>query len=150
MRWRRRESVPRSTKRRSARAGTCATANAAPGPVRDGRVRQVSAFETLEHLPPEAVPQALRELRRMTRKYVIATIPSFGPNANGPGGWFEVKVRPSGSTTTASLGDGYDGPVAYDDLSRDTDGAPVEGHLTVASFGWWTRQFERSGSCEAA
>ena len=44
-----------------------------------------------------------------------------------------------------SLGDDYEGPVAYDDLYRDADGAPVEGHLTIASFGWWTRQFEDAG-----
>ena len=24
-------------------------------------------------------------------------------------------------------------------------GAPIEGHLTIASFGWWTRQFEAAG-----
>ena len=34
----------------------------------------VSLFETLEHLPPEVIPRALREVRRMTKKYVIATI----------------------------------------------------------------------------
>jgi hypothetical protein len=35
--------------------------------------------------------------------------------------------------------------VAYDDLYRDDDGAPVQGHLTIASFAWWTRQFEAAG-----
>jgi hypothetical protein len=105
----------------------------------------VSLFETLEHLPPEVVPRALREIRRMTTGYVIATIPSFGPNANGPGGWFDVKVRPERLDHYRSLGDDYEGPVAYDDLYRDDDGAPVEGHLTIASFGWWTRQFEAAG-----
>jgi hypothetical protein len=81
----------------------------------------------------------------MTTKYALATIPSFGPNPNGPGGWFDVKVRPERLDHYRALGDGYDGPVAYDDLYRDGDGAPVEGHLTIASFAWWTRQFEAAG-----
>ena len=81
----------------------------------------------------------------MTTKYVIATIPSFGPNHNGPGGWFDVKVRPERLDYYRSLGDGYDGPVEYDDLYRDEDDAPIEGHLTIASFAWWTRQFEAAG-----
>ena len=110
-----------------------------------GAFEAVSLFETLEHLPPEVVPRALREVRRMTTKYVIATIPSFGPNPNGPGGWFDVKVRPERLDHYRSLGDEYDGPVAYDDLYRDDDGAPIEGHLTIASFAWWTRQFEAVG-----
>ena len=117
-----------------------------------GAFEGVSLFETLEHLPPEVVPRALREVRRMTTKYVIATIPSFGPNPNGPGGWFDVKVRPERLDHYRSLGDEYDGPVAYDDLYRDDDGAPIEGHLTIASFAWWTRQFEagfvRDGAVE--
>jgi len=110
-----------------------------------GAFEGVTLFETLEHLPPEAVPQALREVRRMATKYVIATIPSFGPNANGPGGWFDVKVRPERLDHYRALGPGYDGPVEYDDLYRDPTGAPIEGHLTIASFAWWTRQFEAAG-----
>jgi len=110
-----------------------------------GAFEGVSLFETLEHLPPEMVPRALREVRRVTTKYVIATIPSFGPNPNGPGGWFDVKVRPERLDHYRSLGDGFDGPVAYDDLYRDHDGAPIEGHLTIASFAWWTRAFETAG-----
>jgi SAM-dependent methyltransferase len=110
-----------------------------------GAFEGVTLFETLEHLPPESIPRALREVRRMTTKYVIATIPSFGPNLYGPGGWFDVKVRPERLDYYRSLGDGYDGPVAYEDLYRDAQGEPVEGHLTIASFAWWTRQFEAAG-----
>ena len=40
-----------------------------------GAFEGVSLFETLEHLPPEVVPRALREVRRMTTKYVIAHDP---------------------------------------------------------------------------
>ncbi|MGQ0824002.1 MAG: class I SAM-dependent methyltransferase [Actinomycetota bacterium] len=114
-------------------------------PVKDGAYQLVSAFETLEHLPPEVVPKALAELRRVTSGYLVATIPSFGPNEHGPGGWFDVKVRPERLEHYRALGDAYEGPVEYDDLYRDEQGAPIEGHLTIASFGWWTTRFAEAG-----
>src|SRR5205814_4046776 len=89
----------------------------------------VTVLETLEHLPPDAIPRALRELRRVTRGYVVATIPSFGPNPYGPGGWFQVKVRVERVPHYESLGPDFEGPVAYGDLYRDARGEPVEGHL---------------------
>lgn len=105
----------------------------------------VTALEVLEHLPPDAVPRALRELRRVTRGYVVATIPSFGPNSNGPGGWFQVKVRDDRVADYEAKGPAFEGPVAFDDLYRDAEGQPIEGHLTIASFGWWTRMFADAG-----
>lgn len=114
-------------------------------PVADGQYDLVTALETLEHLPPDIVPAALAELRRVTSGYLVATIPSFGPNEHGPGGWFDVKVRPERLDHYRSLGLEYDGPVPFDDLYRDARGEPIEGHLTIASFRWWTRQFEAAG-----
>ncbi len=37
----------------------------------------VLAFQVLEHLPWDNVPQALKELNRVTKKYVIISIPYF-------------------------------------------------------------------------
>ncbi len=54
----------------------------------------VSVLETLEHLPPDQVPQAIAELRRVCGGFLYATIPSFGPNGGpGPDGFFDNKVR---------------------------------------------------------
>lgn len=114
-------------------------------PYEDRAFDVVSAFETLEHLPPTAVPHAIAELARVSRGYVIATIPSFGPNPPLPSGWFNAKVRPERFDYYRSLPESYDGPVPYDDLLRDANGAPIEGHLTIASFAWWARQFEAAG-----
>lgn len=114
-------------------------------PVADASVELVCALETLEHLPPADVPRALAELRRICSGCIVATIPSFGPNAHGPDGWFNGKVLHSRLAYYESLGPSYDGPVPYDDLARDAEGEPVEGHLTIASFSWWTAQFERVG-----
>jgi SAM-dependent methyltransferase len=106
----------------------------------------VSALETLEHLPPGRVPGAVVELRRVCRGFVYATIPSFGENNGaGPAGHFDGKVRPERLAHYQGLATAFDGPVPYDDLARDAGGEPVEGHLTIASFGWWTARFRDAG-----
>jgi SAM-dependent methyltransferase len=114
-------------------------------PYRDGEFELLTCLETLEHMKPDMIPTVLTELRRITSKYLVCTIPSFGPNANGPGGWFDVKVRPEKMQEYIDKGDDYAGPVPYDDLYRDARGEPIEGHLTIASFDWWTEQFEKAG-----
>ena len=114
-------------------------------PYDDGAFDLVTALETLEHLPPDEIPRAVAELRRITRGWILVTIPSFGPNEHGPGGWLDVKVRPERLDHYRSLGPDYDGPVPYDDIYRDVTGEPIEGHLTMASFRWWTGVFEQAG-----
>jgi Methyltransferase domain len=114
-------------------------------PFDDATFDAVTALETLEHLPPESIPAAIGELRRVCRGYLLATIPSFGPNENGPGGWYNGKVRDARLAHYQQLPDSYEGPVPFDDLECDTEGNPIEGHLTIASFGWWTKQFEAAG-----
>lgn len=114
-------------------------------PYADGAFDVVAVLETLEHLPPEQVPKAVAQLARITRAWVMATIPSFGPNANGPGGWLNTKARNERVDELLALGPDYRGPLAYDDLYRDADGEPIEGHLTIASFAWWTEQFAAAG-----
>ena len=106
----------------------------------------LSVLETLEHLPPERVPAALAELRRVSAGYVYATIPSFGPNNDaGPAGHLEGKVQPDRLDRYRALPGDYDGPVPFDDLARDSAGEPIEGHLTMASFRWWTARFADAG-----
>jgi hypothetical protein len=119
-------------------------------PFGDGAFGVVAAFETLEHLAPDAVPHAIAELRRVTSGFLVATIPSFGSNPNGPGGWLNAKVPDARLDVYQSQGDAFDGPVPYEDLMRDETGQPVEGHLTVASFRWWTQRFTEAGFVRCA
>ncbi|GAC1537656.1 MAG: hypothetical protein NVS3B12_21890 [Acidimicrobiales bacterium] len=111
----------------------------------------VTALETLEHLPPDEVPGAVSEIARVAGKWVLCTIPSFGPNRNGPGGWFQVKARDDRVAHYESLGPAYQGPLPHDDIYRDATGEPIEGHLTMASFEWWTERFAQAGMvrCDA-
>lgn len=111
----------------------------------DGAYDLVCALEVLEHLPPDDVPAALAELRRVAGGVVYATIPSFGPNPAGPAGHLEGKVRAERLAHYRSLGADWPGPVPYEDLAVDAEGVPVEGHLTIASFGWWTDRFAEAG-----
>jgi SAM-dependent methyltransferase len=105
----------------------------------------VTALEILEHLPPDQVPEALAEIHRVCGGYLYATIPSFGVNRSGTTGHFEGKVRPERLDHYRRLGPEYMGPVPEEDLAVDAEGNLVEGHLTIASFEWWTEQFERVG-----
>lgn len=114
-------------------------------PWEDGRFDLVSVLEVLEHIPPPQVPGALRELRRVCSGFVYATIPSFGPNGDGPPGHFEGKVRPERVAHYQQLGPDFLGPVPEEDLARDSEGHPVEGHVSIAAFAWWTRRFADAG-----
>ncbi len=114
-------------------------------PWSDGEFDLVTVLETLEHLPPDRVPVALAELRRVCGAYLYATIPSFGVNASGPDGHFEGKVLPERVEAYRARDDTYQGPVPGADLAVDADGQPVEGHLTIASFSWWTDRFAEAG-----
>lgn len=112
----------------------------------DSSFELVSVLETLEHLPPEDVTAALAELARVCDGFVYATIPSFGMNdGGGPDGILEGKVRDEHLDRYRSLGADYLGPVPFEDLFRDARGDPVEGHLTVAAYRWWTAQFSAAG-----
>lgn len=114
-------------------------------PYRDGEFSLVTTLEILEHLEPARVPAALAELRRVCGALVYATIPSFGRNVSGPAGHYEGKVRPERLEYYRSLGPGFGGPVPVEDLAVDAEGHPIEGHLTIASFEWWTARFDEAG-----
>ena len=114
-------------------------------PFADGQFELVSTLEILEHLPPADVPQALREIRRVCAGVVYATIPSFGRNASGPNGHYEGKVRPERLGHYNELGLEFVGPLPEADLEVDAQGGPIEGHLSIASFGWWTDRFAEAG-----
>ncbi len=116
----------------------------------DGAFELVTTLEILEHLPPDRVRRALAELSRVCGGHLYATIPSFGPNRSGPDGHFEGKVRPDRVDHYRGLGPGYGGPVPEADLALDAEGRPVEGHLTIASFEWWTEQFAEAGFTRCA
>jgi hypothetical protein len=111
----------------------------------------VTCFETLEHLPPELSAHAVSELARVSRGYVVASIPSFGPRPPLPSGWFDGKMRDGAAQAKyAGLGADYDGPIPVEDLAVDSAGQPLEGHITIASFRRWRGVFEKAGLVRCA
>ena len=101
--------------------------------------------ETLEHLPPERVGVALAELYRVTADKLWVTAPSMGQNDFGPpDGWPQGKIR---ETSLPRYLDNphHPDPALPADLMLDKDGFPIHGHLTMASYRWWTEQFTGCG-----
>lgn len=114
-------------------------------PFTDQEFELVTVLEVLEHVAPDDIPAALRELHRIAGGYVFATIPSFGPNAFGRDGWYDGKVRPERLAEYHAMEPSFEGPIPFDDLAVDARGEPIEGHLSIASYSWWQRAFEHAG-----
>ena len=55
-------------------------------PFEDCDFDAVTCFDCLEHLPPEGLPSALRELARVAAKVVVITVPEIQANYIGEGG----------------------------------------------------------------
>jgi len=54
-------------------------ANVIKMPLTDNSFDLILCAEVLEHLPFEEFEQCLRELKRVTKKYVVLSLPHFGP-----------------------------------------------------------------------
>ena len=98
----------------------------------------VLALDILEHLPPEKIPQALKNLAAVLTPggILFAVIPAYGPNAFGPELYalqYEEWRR------DAALG------IPFRNIPLDDRGRPHLGHLTHATVGWWEQAFRRAG-----
>ncbi|MDX6354933.1 MAG: hypothetical protein QOF98_1836, partial [Streptomyces sp.] len=96
----------------------------------------VTCMELLEHLPVPTIDRAIESLRRVTGGTLIVTTPSFGPDGdrrhglpiNEPSWWEDAREnRP------------------FRRIVVGPDGLPDCGHLTLATFRWWTERFLRHG-----
>jgi SAM-dependent methyltransferase len=109
---------------------------------RDNSFDLLVVLETLEHIPPTDIAKTLRELRRVGSQWLWASTPSMGENPYGPDGIAEGKIQ-----------DGYLGIyrdnvidlAPFKHLILDLSGMPIHGHLTIASYAWWTASFNRWG-----
>jgi len=102
----------------------------------------VLVLETLEHIPPIDIERTIGELRRVTRKWLCASIPSMGHNRYGhegtAGGKIKEKYMHLYDNCTIDFA-----PLKH--LIVDVNGIPIHGHLTIASFDWWTSLFNQHG-----
>jgi SAM-dependent methyltransferase len=91
----------------------------------------VSCLEVLEHLPPRFGMAAIRELARIARGPILVTIPSYGPNRFGPAG---LPLNDGSWLSDARAGRNFRNIVMF-------EGKPHCGHVTLATFEWWTNVF---------
>lgn len=102
----------------------------------DGAFDAVLCTEVLEHLPVAAVRQCVDELRRVARGPIVATIPSFGPNWPGRAGL---------PLDNPSWRDDARAGRRFARIVVAPDGRPHHGHLTLATYEWWTDLFAGHG-----
>ncbi len=108
----------------------------------DGHFDLVLLMETLEHIPPYDIERSISEARRICNGWILATIPSIGVNRYGPDGVASGKI-PQDYLPLYEEGDIDMAP--FEHLLLDVQGAPIHGHIIVASFDWWTEIFTRHG-----
>ncbi len=95
----------------------------------------VLCMETLEHVAPDEVPVAVAELARVSSNQVLCSIPSFGFNDYGPQG---LPILPGQRADALA-----DRP--FSEITLDEKGRPHHGHLTLATYRWWTQRFADAG-----
>ncbi len=108
----------------------------------EGSFDLVLAMELLEHIPVTDIEGVIRKLFIFTSRYVLATIPSFGPNPYGRDGWLEGKIDPG---KIPYYRDHLIDLAEIKHLVLDSQGLPQHGHVLIASYDWWTAAFTRWG-----
>lgn len=96
----------------------------------------VLCMEVLEHLPIDLVHGCIVELARVSSQTIIVTTPSFGPNWPGRAG---LPLDSPGWLADARSGR------RFSQIVLDPEGRPHHGHLTLASYAWWTALFRSHG-----
>ena len=94
------------------------------------------SFETLEHLHPQHIPRTAAEFARCARDWVVLTIPTYGDDEPGRVG---IPIEDAEHAVDAREGR------AFRKLVLDARGQPDLGHLTLATWRWWSAQFAAAG-----
>lgn len=79
----------------------------------------VSCLETMEHLHPDEIDMAIKEMKRVTTNHIFLTIPLIGGEDNHR--------------------------CNIDRLTTDRKGLPLHGHWTCATRRWWIDRFKKQG-----
>lgn len=97
------------------------------------KIDLITFTEVFEHLPVSILQQILNSLHKLYNKKLFLTIPSYGLDANFK---FGIQVN-------------NDNPSWHRDMMENIpfknivleDGIPHHGHITLASYRWWTEFF---------
>ena len=95
-------------------------------------------MEVLEHLPLSVINKALTDFSSICKDTLLITVPSHGPNTQGRYGFplhhVEAWVASARENRTFQV----------IPVERDT-GKPHCGHITLATYRWWTDKFLQYG-----
>jgi len=105
----------------------------------------VTCYETLEHLEGDSCRMAMDELTRITKDFLWISTPCLGYNdLYFPPGWPQGKIKKEFVHLYEKEVD-FPDPALLEHLALDRNGFPIEGHVTIASFRWWTENFINRG-----
>jgi len=105
----------------------------------------VTCYETLEHLEGDSCRRAMDELARITKSFLWISTPCLGYNdLYFPPGWPQGKIKKEFVHLYEKEVD-FPDPALLEHLALDRNGFPIEGHVTIASFRWWTENFINRG-----
>lgn len=96
----------------------------------------VICMEVLEHIPPTKLNIAIQNLKKITSKKLIATIPSYGPNGYG---YYGLPLNEK-----CWLRDAREN-IPFKNLVVDENNIPDLGHISLATYKWWTFKFLKNG-----
>lgn len=95
----------------------------------------VLCMEVLEHIPPTQLDHAIENLKSACGKTIVLTMPSFGPD-------FHFVGLPLNEPCW--LQDAKDN-VPFRNLVVDADNVPDLGHISLATFRWWSDKLLLNG-----
>lgn len=96
----------------------------------------VICMEVLEHIPPTKLNFAIQNLKRITIKNIVITIPSYGPNRYG---YYGLPLNEK-----CWLKDAREN-VPFKNLVVDESNIPDLGHISLATYKWWSLKFLKNG-----
>lgn len=91
----------------------------------------VVCMEVLEHLPPTRLSEAINNLKKLSSKHFLITIPCFGPDYNYSGLplYEECWLQDAQNN------------VPFHNLVVDSNGIPHLRHISLATRRWWSSYF---------
>ncbi|MGB3908478.1 MAG: class I SAM-dependent methyltransferase [Methanomethylovorans sp.] len=96
----------------------------------------VICMEVLEHIPPTKLNSAIQNLKRITIKNLVLTIPSYGPDRYG---YYGLPLNEK-----CWLKDAKEN-VPFKNLVVDQNNIPDLGHISLATYKWWSLKFLKNG-----
>jgi hypothetical protein len=101
-----------------------------------GEFDLVVCMEVLEHLPPTRLDKIINGLKNITSKFLLITIPMYGPNNFGYAG-LPINEEPWIIDARKNT--------PFKNLVVDENNIPDLGHISLATYKWWTLKFLKNG-----